>query len=62
MPIYCAWLGGVPALAAGLFFTAPLVLAAGAWLLFGAVVLAAIDAALAVTPTPGPARVAPKSA
>ena len=41
--IYAAWLCGVPALAAGLFLTAPVVLAAGAWALFGAVVLASID-------------------
>ena len=42
--IYFAWLGGVPALAGGLFLTAPAVLAAGAWMLFSAVVIAAIDA------------------
>jgi hypothetical protein len=41
--IYGAWLIGVPALAAGLFFTAPMVLASGAWLLFGGVVLGAVD-------------------
>jgi hypothetical protein len=46
--IYFAWLGGVSALAAGLFFTAPLTLAAGAWLLFSAVVAAAMDAALVI--------------
>lgn len=46
--IYCAWLGGVPALAAGLFFSAPMMLAAGAWLLFAAVVLAGVDAASVV--------------
>lgn len=43
--VYCAWLAGVPALGAGFFFTAPLVLGAAAWLLVGAVVLGAIDAA-----------------
>ncbi|HET9467965.1 MAG TPA: hypothetical protein VFO48_06120 [Vicinamibacterales bacterium] len=43
--IYLAWLCGVPALAAGLFLTAPVVLAAGAWVLFAAVVLASLDAA-----------------
>jgi hypothetical protein len=41
--IYCGWLAGVPALGAGLFLNAPIVLAAGAWLLFGAVILAAIE-------------------
>jgi hypothetical protein len=49
--IYCAWLAGVPAVAAALFFDVPNVLAAGAWLLFAAVVLAAIDAAGVVFPT-----------
>jgi hypothetical protein len=48
--IYCAWLAGVPAVAAGLFFDVPMGLAAGAWLLFAAVVLAAIDAAIIVFP------------
>jgi hypothetical protein len=42
--IYFGWLAGVPALAAGLFLTAPMVLATGAWLLFAAVVVAAFDA------------------
>lgn len=46
--IYCAWLCGMPALAAGLFLTAPAVLAAGAWALFGAVVLASVDATLVI--------------
>ena len=46
--IYCAWLAGVPGLAAGLFFDVPRVLAAAAWLLFGGVVLAAVDAAIVV--------------
>jgi hypothetical protein len=41
--VYVAWLTGVPAIGAGLFFNAPMVLAAGAWLLFGAVVVAAFD-------------------
>lgn len=41
--IYVAWLAGVPAIGAGLFVNAPIVLAAGAWLLFGAVVLETID-------------------
>jgi hypothetical protein len=49
--IYCGWLAGVPGIAAGLFFDVPNVLAAGAWLLFAAVVLAAIDAAIVVFPT-----------
>jgi hypothetical protein len=49
--IYCGWLSGVPAVAAGLFFDVPNVLAAGAWLLFAAVVLAAIDAAIVLFPT-----------
>lgn len=49
--VYCGWLAGVPALGAGLFFNTPMVLAAGAWLLFAAVVLAAIDAAIIVFPT-----------
>ncbi len=49
--IYCGWLSGVPALGAGLFFDVPMVLTAGAWLLFGAVVLAAIDLAIVVFPT-----------
>lgn len=49
--IYCGWLSGVPALAAGLFFDVPNVLAAGAWLLFAAVVLAALDAANVIFPT-----------
>jgi hypothetical protein len=48
--IYSAWLAGIPALGAGLFFDVPMVLAAGGWLLFGAVVLAAIDAAIVVFP------------
>jgi hypothetical protein len=43
--VYCAWLTGVPALGAGFFFNAPLVLGAAAWLLFAAVLLAAIDVA-----------------
>jgi cbb3-type cytochrome oxidase subunit 1 len=43
--IYCAWLGGVPAIAAGLLFTAPVLLSTGAWLLFAAVVLAGVDTA-----------------
>ena len=47
--IYGAWFVGVPALAAGLLFTAPMVLAAGAWLLFGAVILAAIDSVRVVS-------------
>ena len=47
--IYGAWVLGVPALAAGLFFTAPMVLAAGAWLLFGAVILAAVDGVTVVS-------------
>ena len=42
MGIYYAWLAGGPALAAGLFFNAPVVLAAGAWVLFGATVVSAI--------------------
>ena len=37
--VYCAWLAGVPALAAGLFFNAASVLAAGAWLLLGATIV-----------------------
>ena len=41
--VYVAWLTGVPAMGAGLYFNAPMVLATGAWLLFGAVVLAAFD-------------------
>lgn len=49
--IYCAWLAGVPGLAAGLFLNAPYVLATGAWLLFGAVVLGAIDIAIVAFPT-----------
>ena len=53
--VYCAWLAGVPGLGAGLFFNAPMVLAAGAWLLFGAVVLAAIDTARVIAPRPQPA-------
>jgi hypothetical protein len=56
--VYCAWLGGVPAIGAGLFANAPMVLAAGAWLLFGAVLLGAIDAALVV----GVRRQAPPAA
>ena len=48
--IYCGWLSGVPAIAVGLFFEVPNVLAAGAWLLFTAVVLAALDAAIVVFP------------
>lgn len=47
---YVAWLCGVPALAAGLFFTAPMVLATGAWILCGAVVLGAADILLVVRP------------
>ena len=46
--VYVAWLTGVPAIGAGLFFNAPVVLAAGAWLLFGAVVLAAFDLVMVV--------------
>lgn len=42
--IYAGWASGVPAVAAGLFLTAPVVLSAGAWLLFGSVVLATVDA------------------
>jgi hypothetical protein len=41
--VYCGWLAGVPALGAGLFFNVPIVLAAGAWLLFAAVVIGGID-------------------
>ena len=48
---YCGWLTGVPALSAGLFLDAPMVLAAGAWVLCGAVVLAAIDGAIIVRGT-----------
>jgi cbb3-type cytochrome oxidase subunit 1 len=43
--IYIGWLAGVPAIGAGLFVDAPMVLSAGAWLLFGAVVLGAVDVA-----------------
>jgi hypothetical protein len=50
--VYCGWLAGVPGIGAGLFFNAPMVLAAGAWLLFGAVLLSAIDAVLIVRPSP----------
>jgi hypothetical protein len=46
--VYCGWLAGVPALGAGLFFNAPIVLAAGAWLLFAAVVIAGMDTARVV--------------
>ena len=46
--IYLGWLAGVPLLSAGFFFYAPAVLAAGAWVLFCAVVLAALDSALVV--------------
>lgn len=49
---YYGWLAGVPALGAGLFLDAPIVLAAGAWVLFGAVVLAAIDGAIVVRGLP----------
>ena len=42
--IYCGWVAGVPAVAAALFFDVPNVLAAGAWLLCAAVVLAGMDA------------------
>ena len=48
--IYCAWLAGVPALGAGLFFNAPIVLAAGAWLLFGATVVNAIGTTRLIFP------------
>jgi hypothetical protein len=41
--VYCAWLAGVPALGAGFFFNAPLVLGAAAWLLCAAVVMGAVD-------------------
>ena len=41
--VYVAWLAGVPAIGAGLFVNAPMVLSAGAWLLFGAVVLETIE-------------------
>ena len=41
--VYCAWLAGVPALGAGFFFNAPLVLGAAAWLLCAAVLIGAID-------------------
>jgi hypothetical protein len=58
--VYCAWLGGVPAVGAGLFVNAPMVLAAGAWLLFGAVVLAAIDAVMIVGPRRQGTLVAPR--
>ena len=58
--VYCAWLAGVPGLGAGLFFNAPMVLAAGAWLLFGAVVVSAIDTALMVVARSQPAFVAPR--
>jgi hypothetical protein len=47
---YSGWLAGVPALAAGLFFNVPNVLAAGAWLLFAAVLLSAIDSVIMVAP------------
>lgn len=43
--VYCGWLAGVPALGAGLFFNVPIVLATGAWLLFAAVLIGAIDTA-----------------
>ena len=46
--IYVAWLTGVPAVGAGLFFNAPMVLATGAWLLFSAVTLAAFDLMMVV--------------
>jgi hypothetical protein len=46
--VYVAWLSGVPAIGAGLFFNAPMVLAAGAWLLFGAAVVAAFDLMIVV--------------
>ena len=44
MAIFSAWLAGVPALAAGFFFDAPLVLGAAAWLLLAAVAAGALDA------------------
>jgi hypothetical protein len=50
MGIYYAWLAGVPALAAGLFFNAPAVLAAGAWMLFGATVVNAIGTTRLIFP------------
>lgn len=49
--IYVAWLCGVPALAAGLFFTEPIALASGAWILFVAVVLGIADILLVVRRT-----------
>lgn len=47
--VFCAWLAGVPALGAGFFFDAPLVLALGAWALLGAAVLSAVDSAMVLT-------------
>jgi hypothetical protein len=58
--VYCAWLAGVPGLGAGLFFNAPMVLAAGAGLLFGAVLVSAIDTALMLVARSQPAFVAPR--
>jgi hypothetical protein len=58
--VYCAWLAGVPGVGAGLFFNAPMALSAGAWLLFGAVVVSAIDTALMVVARSQRSIVAPR--
>jgi hypothetical protein len=47
MLTFYAWLWGVPALAVGFFIERPVMVAAGAWVLLAAVVLAAIDATAA---------------
>jgi hypothetical protein len=52
MVVYCAWLTGVPAVAAGLVFNVPVILATGAWMLFAATVVNAIGAALLIVPPP----------
>ena len=52
MVVYCAWLAGVPAVAAGLVFNVPVILATGAWMLFAATVVNAIGAALLIVPPP----------
>lgn len=41
--VFCAWLAGVPLLALGFFFDAPMVVSAGAWALLAGVVIAAVN-------------------
>ena len=48
--VFIGWAAGVPSLAAGMFFESATLVSVGAWPLFAAVVLAAIDNVFVVIP------------